>query len=251
MKKSNPVVNGAFALYGLMAYLLSLAAILYVIGFVDDLIVPKTIDRGGTEDAGVAVAICIDLALIALFGLQHSIMARPAFKRLWHKVVPVPVERSTYVVFSSAALGLLMWQWRPIDQTLWALPSPVSQIVLGISLLGWGIVLLSTFLLNHFELFGLRQTFAEIFKFGEADQRFRTPFLYRIVRHPLYLGFLIAFWAAPRMTVGHLLFATAMTLYIVFAIGLEETDLIGQFGSKYTEYRSRVGMLIPRLRRAR
>ncbi|HEU4664068.1 MAG TPA: isoprenylcysteine carboxylmethyltransferase family protein [Dokdonella sp.] len=239
------------AAYGAIAYLLSVGIILFTIGFVDDAIVPKTIDHGGATSASMHVAIVIDIALVGLFGLQHSIMARPAFKRFWTRVVPAPIERSTYVVFASAALAFLMWQWRPIDECVWQLGPRAAMIAVGVSHLGWALVFLSTFLISHFELFGLRQAFAGALGFRDGEPRFRTPSLYRIVRHPLYLGFLLAFWAAPKMSVGRLVFSLAMTLYIVLAIELEETDLVAQFGTRYLEYRDRVGMLLPRLWHAR
>lgn len=249
MSKHHRTRRFGIAIYGVLAYLLSLATILYTIGFVDDAIVPKTIDHGGASNIGMFGAVLIDVALVVMFGLQHSVMARPAFKRAWTRIVPAPLERSTYVAFSSAALAAFMWQWRPIDGYVWQLGPYGSAIALGISHLGWSLVFLSTFLINHFELFGLQQAFAGALDHRGSEPRFITPFLYRIVRHPLYLGFVLAFWAAPKMSNGHLLFSLAMTVYIVFAIGLEEKDLIAQFGARYVEYRGRVGMLFPRFRR--
>jgi protein-S-isoprenylcysteine O-methyltransferase Ste14 len=251
MKKSNSLSNVSAAAYGTVAYLLGLASILYLIGFVDDVFVPKSIDRGEPGDVGALAAALVDVLLVTLFGLQHSIMARPGFKRVWTRIVPEPIERSTYVLFSAAVLGLLMWQWRPIEGTVWQFGRSGSLAMVAIGCLGWALLFLSTFLINHFELFGLRQTFARLFRLGDDQPTFRTPFLYRIVRHPLYLGIVLAMWAAPKMTLGHLLFSTLMTVYIVFAISLEESDLIDVFGSTYVHYREKVGMLFPRLRRSR
>ena len=249
MTPSKPLFTLSAALFGTVAYLLGLVSLLYLIGFVENAFVPKSIDTGGPGGESVAVAVLIDAALIALFGLQHSVMARPAFKKAWTRIVPAPIERSTYVLFASAVLSLLMWQWRPIDGAVWGFGPAGSAVMIAISGIGWALLFLSTFLINHFELFGLRQTFARIFNLADAEPAFRTPFLYRVVRHPLYLGFLLAMWAAPTMTLGHLLFSSLMTAYIVLAIGFEEKDLIGVFGSAYVNYREKVGMLFPRLRR--
>ncbi len=248
MKKSNPLVNVSAAIYGTIAYVLGLGTILYLIGFVDNVLVPKSLDTGGAADESLIMAVVIDVLLVALFGLQHSLMARPAFKRAWTRIVPAPIERSTYVVFASAVLGLLMWQWRAIPGTVWEFGWNGTVVMVAIGCVGWALLVLSTFLINHFELFGLRQTFARIFNYADGEPEFRTPFLYRIVRHPLYLGFLLAMWAAPKMTLGHLLFSSLMTIYIVFAISLEESDLIDVFGNAYVKYREKVGMLFPRLR---
>jgi len=249
MKTSNPLVNLSVAVYGTIAYILGLGTILYLIGFVDNVLVPKSLDVGGVAGDSIFSAVIIDGLLVALFGVQHSVMARPGFKKAWTRIVPAPIERSTYVLFASAVLGLLMWQWRPIAGTVWEFGWNASVFLVVIGCVGWALLFLSTFLINHFELFGLRQTFARIFNFADTEPEFRTPFLYRIVRHPLYLGFLLAMWAAPKMTFGHLLFSSLMTIYIVFAISLEESDLIDVFGSAYVSYREKVGMLLPRLRR--
>lgn len=251
MKKTRSRSSITAAVYGTLAYLAGLASILYLIGFVTDVFVPKSIDRGGSADGGVLAAAVVDSVLVALFGLQHSIMARPGFKNVWTRVVPAPIERSTYVLFAAAVLGLLMWQWRPIEGTVWQFGRIGSLAMSAIGGLGWALLFLSTFFIDHFELFGLRQAFAKLFRLRDDQPTFRTPFLYRIVRHPLYLGIILALWAAPTMTLGHLLFATLMTAYIVFAIRLEESDLIDVFGSTYVRYREKVGMLLPRLRRSR
>jgi len=242
----------ASVLYGALAYLLFLGTILYAIAFVGDLPVPKTIDRSiyGGEAGDPAIAVLINVLLLTLFAAQHSVMARPAFKRWWTRFVPPPVERTTYVLLASLILILLFWQWRPIPQTVWSVSHPVAVIVLqAISWAGWGILFLSTFLINHFELFGLRQVYARLAGHSLPEPVFRTPLLYRMVRHPLYLGFLLAFWATPVMTAGHLLFAIATTGYILLGIYLEERDLIGLFGDQYRRYREQVSMLIPMPRR--
>ena len=174
-------------------------------------------------------------------------MARPAFKRWWAKFVPPPIERSTYVLFASAALALLCWQWQPLGRPLWAFDGAAGIALQVVSVTGWGIVLVSTFLINHFELFGLRQSFAALLGLRDVEPAFRTPGLYRAVRHPIYLGFLLAFWATPVMTAGHLLFALMTTCYILVGIALEERDLVDMFGADYRNYRHRVGMLFPRL----
>jgi protein-S-isoprenylcysteine O-methyltransferase Ste14 len=234
------------ALYSVFAYVVFLMTFLYAIGFVQNAIVPKTID-GGTSGP-LLPSLLIDLALLGVFAVQHSVMARPAFKKVWTRVVPAASERSTYVLFASLALLLLYWQWRPLAQTVWSVEnSGLSLGILGVAWLGWGMVLLSTFLISHFHLFGLSQGFARILgRMGNGDGPFTTPFLYRWLRHPLYAGFIIAFWATPRMSLGHLVFAIATTGYILIAIQFEERDLVAQFGERYREYRRTTGMLIPK-----
>jgi protein-S-isoprenylcysteine O-methyltransferase Ste14 len=238
-------------LYGVAAYALFLATSVYAIGFVGNLFVPWTIDSPMT--GSLARALVVDLALLGLFAAQHSVMARRGFKDWWTRYVPKPIERSTYVLVSSAALALLLWQWRPITRPIiWAVTDPLAVVALrAIFWLGWGVLLVSTFLINHFELFGLQQVFARMGKRPASEAEFRTPWLYRRVRHPIYLGFLVAFWAAPVMTAGHLLFAVAMTGYTLVGIWFEERDLVAQFGDRYRAYRQQAGMLLPRFGRAR
>ncbi len=237
-----------FLLYGVVAYLCFFGTILYAIGFVGNLIVPKTID--GAPQVPLIQALLTNTGLLLLFAFQHSTMARPAFKRWWTKFVPEPIERSTFVLFSSLCLMLMMSLWQPMGGVVWSIESPVIQgVLMAAYLLGWAIVFLSTFLINHFDLFGLRQVWLHFQGKAYTHLQFRTPFLYKAVRHPLYLGFIIAFWATPLMTVTHLLFAVATTGYILTAIQLEERDLITQFGDKYRNYRRSAPMLIPFLKR--
>jgi protein-S-isoprenylcysteine O-methyltransferase Ste14 len=230
--------------YGVASYLVFLAAFLYAVGFVGNLLVPKSVDSGRGGPAGTAAL--IDCLLLALFAVPHSVMARPAFKRWWTKFVPPPIERSTYVLISSISLIVLFWQWRPISAVFWRVDHPIGRWILhGVFWLGWGIVLLSTFQIDHFDLFGLRQVY--LFASGRPYRsvEFRTPGLYRYVRHPLMTGFLIAFWAAPTMTAGHLLFAVATTAYILIALQFEERDLERLHGDQYRAYRRMAGMLVP------
>lgn len=235
-------------IYGALTYLVFFIAFLYAIGFVGGIIVPKSIDNG------VAVpllqALLINVLLLGVFAGQHSLMARPFFKRWWTKIVPRTLERSTFVLFASLALLLLYWQWRPIPQTVWVVQNEVVRaLIYTLFFIGWGIVFLGTFMINHFDLFGLRQVFLYAKNNSYEDLGFRTPFFYRFLRHPIMLGFIIAFWATPVMSVGHLLFAIATTIYILVAIQLEEHDLISYFGEQYREYRRRTPMLIPRFPR--
>lgn len=238
MKKS------LFLFYGIISYIAFFGSFLYAIGFVGNFIVPKTID--GVPQIPLLQAILVDASLLLLFALQHSIMARPAFKSWWTKIIPHALERSTYVLLASLCLILMMWQWEPIGGIVWSIENEVIRTILLVTnLTGWFIVLISTFLINHFDLFGLRQTWLYFRGRTYAQLPFRLPLFYKYVRHPLYLGFLIAFWSASTMTVAHLLFAGLTTGYILTAIQLEENDLIKQFGEKYREYKKWAPMLIP------
>jgi protein-S-isoprenylcysteine O-methyltransferase Ste14 len=246
------------AAYGTVAYVLFLLVFLYLVGFVIDAdfmvggvhIVGKSIDRGGIGDGTLTVAaVVIDTALLALFAIQHSVMARPGFKRRWTRIMPSSAERSTYVLATNICLTVLFVAWYPITDDVWQVAAqPWRALLIVVGLVGWTTALLSTFLIDHFDLFGVRQVFARLRRQRPVQHEFATPFLYRAVRHPLYLGFLIAFWATPRMTIGHLLFAIATTGYILVAVRFEERDLVRAFGQQYRDYRRRVPMLIPGLR---
>ncbi|MEA3130657.1 MAG: methanethiol S-methyltransferase [Paraburkholderia sp.] len=230
--------------YGVISYVLFLAVFVYAILFVGDLLVPRTVDHAISAPLGQALV--VDLALLTLFALQHSVMARPVFKRWWTRYVPQPIERSTYVLFASLVLALLLWQWRSIPTVIWDIPwTPARLAVWALFWLGWAIVLASTFMISHFELFGLRQVFALWRGRPQAETGFRTTLFYRVVRHPLNVGFIVAFWSAPTMTVGHLLFAAVTTGWIMLAMQLEERDLGTTLGAKYAAYRESVPMLIP------
>jgi protein-S-isoprenylcysteine O-methyltransferase Ste14 len=231
-------------LYGLAVYMFFFGTFVYAIGFVTGIAVPKTIDTGPVVPATEAVA--VDLLLLTLFAVQHSVMARPAFKKWWTRIVPESIERSTYVLAATLALALLLWQWRPMPAIVWQVTNPaLATALVGMSYFGFFLVLLASFAISHFELFGLHQVVTNLMGKKMPAPHFKTPSLYKIVRHPIYLGFIIAFWAAPVMTMGHLLFAAVTTAYIFVGIFLEERDLIGVFGNEYRRYRERVSMLIP------
>jgi protein-S-isoprenylcysteine O-methyltransferase Ste14 len=241
---AGPAAKAVSLAYGVVSYLVFLGTFLYAVGFVGNLAVPKSVDSGPVAPPGEAAA--VDVLLLGLFAVQHSVMARPAFKRWWTRVVPPQVERSTYVLASSLVLILLFWQWRPVPEVVWAVEHPAAVAALwALFGVGWVVVLVSTFLIDHFDLFGLRQV--TLYARGEpyTPPPFRTTGLYKVVRHPIMLGFLIGFWATPTMTWGHLLFAGTNTAYILVGVLLEERDLWAAFGSAYEEYRRRVGMLVP------
>jgi protein-S-isoprenylcysteine O-methyltransferase Ste14 len=236
--------------YGALAYSAFLAAFLYMIGFVGDFAVPKSIDSGAP--AAGATAILVNVLLVGLFAVQHTIMARPGFKTWWKRIVPAPMERSTFVLVTSLLLGLLYWQWRPLQEAVWIVePVPLRVILAGLSFVGWGVVLYSSFLIDHFDLFGLRQVTLHLRGRPYRHHPFMERSLYKVIRHPLMAGFLIAFWATPTMTEGHLLFAGLMTAYVLFGIQVEERDLLGMLGEDYRRYHARTPMLIPHRRRPR
>lgn len=238
----------AVFIYGLISYLIFFVSFLYAIGFVGNIAVPKSIDSGAA--GALWPSLLVNLGLLGLFGLQHSGMARPGFKRWWTKIIPEPIERSTYVLFASSALILLMWLWQPMPAVVWSVEVEAGRTALWVLYgLGWGLVLVATFMISHAHLFGVKQVHRHWRGEEPAEPGFQTPGLYRYLRHPIMLGFLIAFWATPRMTVGHLVFALATTGYILVALRLEERDLVEAFGEKYRAYRERVPMFIPRLQK--
>jgi len=235
-------------LYGVATYAFFLAVFVYTIGFVGGFVVPKHIENGTLT--GTASAIAVDVLLLALFAIQHTVMARPAFKRWWTRIIPPVAERTTFVLFASALLALIIWQWRPLPGVVWEVRSPLGVGLLhAVYFAGWGVVLYATFLIDHFELFGLRQTVEYALGRSAAPAQFTERSLYRVVRHPLMVGFLIAFWAAPVMSPGRLLFAGVITAWVLVAIRIEEATLVEMHGEQYEQYRRRVPALVPRLRR--
>jgi len=250
VRRDPETMNRYFAMaYGAISYAAFLVVFVYAIGFVGGL-TPRNVDDAIVAPVGQAVA--VDILLLTLFAAQHSVMARPAFKRWWTRFVPQPIERSTYVLLASLVLALLLWQWRQLPAVVWDVSWPPARLgIWALFWLGWAIVLASTFMISHFELFGLRQVFAVWRVRPQAETGFRTTLFYRVVRHPLNLGFLVAFWAAPTMTAGRLLFAGMTTAWILLAMQLEERDLIAALGERYVAYREHTPMLMPRLRKRR
>ena len=236
-------------LFAAVAYAIFFATFLYLIAFVGNIaLVPRTVDIG--PEAPLALALAINVGLIALFGIQHSVMARQGFKAWWTRVIPESAERSLYVLMASAALIILFSLWRPIEGTVWSVTNPLGETILwALFALGWGIVLVSTFLLNHFELFGLQQAWLHLRGREAQPQQLRQPLFYKWIAHPLYSGFFLAFWATPQMSYGHLLLAAGMSVYMLMAIPYEERDLTGLYGEDYTRYRRGVGMILPRFGR--
>lgn len=241
---NNRAVRAIALVYSACCYVVFLITFLYLIGFVGSVAVPKNINDGPL--LAWPLAVLINCALILLFGVQHTVMARKGFKRWLAAVIPTSVERSTYVLLSSLVLVLMFWLWQPMTLTVWEVETTWARgLLIGLFWLGWGIALLATFLIGHFELFGLKQPIDRWRRATPQAPEFRTPLFYKIVRHPLYLGFLIAFWATPHMTAGHLLFSMGMTVYIFIGASFEEKDLVALFGERYRRYQQEVGMILP------
>jgi protein-S-isoprenylcysteine O-methyltransferase Ste14 len=244
------MAKGLAFLYGAVAYLVFLVAFLYAIGFTGNVLVPKGIDAGTAGPVGQAIL--VNVLLLGLFAIQHSVMARPGFKRWWTAIVPKPIERSTYVLLASLILLLVYWQWRPMTGTVWSVTGSTSSTILwAVFGFGWVVVLLSTFMIGHFDLFGLRQVLMNLRGQEPEPPKFKSPGFYNLIRHPIMVGFIIAFWATPEMSTGHLLFAAVTTAYILIAVQLEERDLEEMLGQAYVDYRARVPGLIPFIKRGR
>ena len=234
----------ATLIYGTVSYLIFLGVFMYSIGFVGNLVLPKTVDSGVPGPLGVALA--VNFGLLTIFALQHSIMARPAFKAWWKQYVPVQAERSTYVLLSSLALALLYWQWQPMTTVIWDIQSPIAHGILMLGYFsGWALVLYSTVLIDHFDLFGMRQVVLNFREMKYSHHPFDTPSLYQYIRHPLYLGWFTVFWVTPTMTGGHLLLAGVTTAYILVAVVLEERDLVSHFGDAYRRYQETIPKFFP------
>lgn len=229
--------------YGIFAYVLFFATFLYLIGFVGGFVVPKTLDSGVAGSIGMAIL--VNVLCLAVFGIQHTIMARPAFKRAFTRIIPAAAERSTFVLVTSAILIATVWFWQPMPQVIWHVEGPAAWLLTGISFLGWGIVLASTFIIDHFDLFGLRQTVTYAMGRQYTAPQFKEILFYRVVRHPLMVGFMIAFWSTPHMSLSHLVFALTCTAYIFVGVRIEETTLVELHGEAYEQYRRRVRGLLP------
>jgi protein-S-isoprenylcysteine O-methyltransferase Ste14 len=237
-----------YSLYGLACYLIFFGTFLYAIGFVGNFVVPKSMDSG--TSGPLIEALVINMILLGVFAIQHSVMARKGFKKQWTKIIPAAIERNTYVLFASLALILLFWQWQPMGDIIWDVSGTTfGSVLIGISIFGWLCVLISTFLLDHFELLGLKHALYNFQKREMPNTKFKTPGFYKFVRHPIYLGFTIAFWASPVMTTAHLLFAIGTLGYTLVGIVLEEKDLVAEFGHEYETYKTKVSMLFPILSR--
>ncbi|WP_339737834.1 methanethiol S-methyltransferase [uncultured Maricaulis sp.] len=243
------MLKASYFLFSVLSYLFFFIVFLYSIGFVGNIYVPKGIDDGATSPLLVAAA--INIVLLGIFAVQHTVMARKPFKAWWTKIIPHQIERALYVLLSSAALALIYWQWRPMTGTVWSVDIPIVATALtGLFFMGWAIVLISTFLISHLHLFGLKQSLADAPETADESPVLAQTLFYKLVRHPLMTGFIIAFWATPQMTVGHLLFAIVTTAYILVALQFEERDLIAEFGDQYHAYKQRVGMVLPMLGRS-